>query len=118
MNSCSQISYVPCGCKAILSPEDPRAEIWKAVFGCLEFPLKSPQFHDAQAEGEQPSRFLKGDWMALSEDQKKRLCYEMKKKFGIGDSVFRAQMSALGYVPIKDVNIHVLICGLHTRCSS
>lgn len=116
MISQAQTNYVPCGCKAILSPEDPRAEIWKAVFNCLEFPLASPLFHNAQAEGEQPSRFLKGDWMALSEDQKERLCHEMKKRFSIGDSVFRAQMKALGYVPIKDENIHVSICELHARC--
>jgi len=56
---------VPCGCKAILSEKDPRAEIWRNVFGCLEFPLCSPMPLMGKAEGELESRFLRGDWSAL-----------------------------------------------------
>ena len=76
-----QRSHVPCGCRAILSEKDPRAEIWMAVFGCLEFPLQNPIPLMARATGENAERFLKGDWEALSLDQQVQLCQEMKKKF-------------------------------------
>jgi len=106
---------VPCGCKAILSEEDPRAEIWRNVFGCLEFPLCSPMPLMGKAEGELESRFLRGDWSALSPEQQQKLCQEMIIKFGIDDHVFRMQNQALGYVPINDQNITVVVCQLHTR---
>lgn len=110
----STANYVPCGCKAHLNEKDPRAEIWRNVFGCLEFPLKNPISHIGQAEGEHEDRFLYGDWDALSFDQKVKMLIEMKKKFGISEQVFSSQVKALGYIPIKDQNIDVVICQKHT----
>lgn len=107
---------MPCGCKAHLSKDDIRASIWMAALGCLEFPLQNPIRHLAQAQGEKPTYFLKGDWKALSEAQKSRIFAEMKKKFGIDIQIFLNQINVLGYMPIKDVNINVEICGLHQRC--
>ena len=111
-----QASYVPCGCKALLNEKDPRAAIWKAVFGKLEFPLLHPIANLAQAEGEQLARFLQGDWNALGSSEQVKLAYEMKKRFpGLNDLEFLAQNKALGYIPIKDVNISVILCQRHTR---
>jgi len=117
MSICNiQDSYVPCGCKAHLDPKDPRNSIWKYALGSLEFPLQNPLSHKGEADGETPALFLMGDWKALSEDQKTRMCKKLKKKFNINGQVFRSQMKALGYMPIKDENIIVEICGLHARC--
>jgi len=112
----NQVSYVPCGCKALLSEKDHRAASWKAVFGCLEFPLKSPIATTGSGPGESPGRFLMGDWEALSMDKKSMLFHEMERIFpGINYGDFVAQNRTLGYIPIKDVNISVLVCQLHTR---
>jgi len=116
MNCVEQVSYVPCGCKAHLDPKDPRASIWKYALGCLEFPLQNPISHMGEAQGEKPSRFLKGDLRAISKDQKSRMFEKLKKKFGINIQIFLRQIKALGYMPIKDENIIVEICGLHSRC--
>ena len=117
MAACLQNSYVPCGCKAILSEMDPRAPIWLAVFGKLEFPLKNPVPTIGAGPGEFHDRFLRGDWEALSLDQQTMLFREMEKRFsGLNYGAFVAQNRALGYIPIKDKNISVLVCGLHTRC--
>lgn len=112
----AQVNYVPCGCKAILSEKDPRAPIWRAVLGKLEFPLLNPIHHVGSAEGEYKDFFLKGDWKALSEEEQNKLANEMQKRFGINEKMFFGQIKTLGYVPIKDVNISVLFCQLHTRC--
>lgn len=118
----AQAYYVPCGCKAVLSEKDLRAGIWRAVFGKLEFPLIHPLNHWAHAEGEHGDRFLKGDWEALSEEEKVKLAREMRKKFGVNEAAFMSQNRALGYIPIKDQNITVVCCQLHSRlrlwCSS
>jgi len=111
-----QDSYVSCGCKAVLSPKDPRASIWKYSLGSLEFPLQNPISHRGKAQGEKPARFLQGDWRALSEVQKSRMFEKLKKKFNINIQFFLSQIKALGYMPIKDENITVVICGLHERC--
>lgn len=116
MAACMQSSYVPCGCKALLSEKDPRAPIWMAVFGKLEFPLKNPVPTMGMGPGEIPDRFLKGDWGALSLDQQNILINEMVKKFKANVNNFADQLNTLGFIPIKDVNISVLVCGLHTRC--
>lgn len=117
MSCCSQESYVPCGCKALLDSRDPRAEIWMKVLGCLEFPLQNPLSHEHAAYGEIGiHRFLKGDWAALSLDQQKTLAEEMQRVFKVEPAVFRQQMRALGFVPIKDVHITVKICSTHLRC--
>ena len=105
----------PCGCRACLSEEDPRAEIWKEVFGCLEFPLKNPVAISGNAVGEAGSSFLMGNWEALSVDEQNRMIQAMKRKFGVDEQVFRAQIRVFGYVPIKDENITVIICEKHTR---
>jgi len=110
-----QASYVPCGCKALLSEKDPKAVIWKAVFGCLEFPLKSPLHHVGVAHGEFMASFLMGDWEALSLQQQTELINQMREKFGVSLNEFKSQVKAYGYIPIKDTNISVLICQLHTR---
>lgn len=116
--SCTvQDSYVPCGCKAILSERDPRAKIWMKVLGCLEFPLQNPLNHQHAAYGEKGiSLFLRGDWDALSLDQQRTLAEEMQKNFKVDPAVFRQQMRALGFVPIKDEHITVQICQVHLRC--
>jgi hypothetical protein len=111
----NQVSYVPCGCKAILDEKDPRAAIWKAVFGCLEFPLKSPLSHFGEAEGEFRARFFMGDWEALSLQQQNELINQMREKFKVNMNDFADQLNTLHYIPIKDVNINVLVCQLHTR---
>jgi hypothetical protein len=105
----------PCGCKAILNKKDPRAAIWKKVFGCLEFPLLSPIPVLGTALGEPTAKFLMGDWEALNFEQKTKMLSEMKKKFGISAQDFVMQNKALGYVPIKDQNVTVVVCQLHTR---
>jgi hypothetical protein len=115
MAVCMQRSYVPCGCKAHLSESDPRAEIWRAVFGKLEFPLLHPIKHEGQAVGEPLCGFLQGDWNALSEEEQVKLAGEMKKRFGVSEAAFIAQNKAIGYIPIKDVNITVVCCQLHSR---
>lgn len=112
----AQAEYAPCGCKAILSPGDPRARIWKAALGCLEFPLKGPVPVRGQGPGEDPARFLRGDWEALSMDQQIKIRAEMKRIYHASSSEFDQQIKSLGFFPIKDENINVLICGLHTRC--
>jgi len=115
--SCTvQDSYVPCGCKAILRENDPRAGIWKKIFGCLEFPLKNPVSTEGAARGEGSARFLMGDWAALSWDQKVIMKTEMKKRFNASSFEFDEQIRILGFVPIKDVNISIKICNLHFRC--
>jgi len=114
MSTSANVMRVPCGCKALLNEKDPRAEIWMKVFGKLEFPLQSPVQHLGQAEGEHPDKFLRGDWSALEPEEQQRLCQAMKDKFRVDDKIFRSQVQTLGYVPIKDVNIHVFICQKHT----
>lgn len=111
----SQVHYVPCGCKAHIESNDPRAEIWIAVFGKREFPLKHPLAKIGSGPGESADRFLEGDWEALSMEEQVKLAEAMKRKFGVPDSVFISQMKALGYVPIKDRNITVVCCQLHSR---
>jgi hypothetical protein len=101
-----------------LSEEDPRAEIWKEVFSKLEFPLKNPISHNGKAVGEPRASFLMGDWDALSQDEQNRMIQAMKKKFGVDEQVFRAQIRVFGYVPIKDENITVIWCKKHTRAIS
>lgn len=116
MSCCSQESYVPCGCKAHLDSRDPRAEVWMKVLGCLEFPLQNPVSHQHNAYGEaHPSMFLRGDWLALSLDQQRILAEEMERKFKVDSAIFKQQMRALGFVPIKDVRITVSCCQLHSR---
>jgi len=114
--SCSaQANYVPCGCRAHLNEKDPRAEIWLAVFGKLEFPLLHPIAHIGQAVGEPPYRVLQGDWRALSEEEQNMLAEQMRTKFGASPAAFLAQNKAIGYIPIKDKNITVVCCKLHSR---
>jgi hypothetical protein len=110
-----QASYVPCGCRALLAEKDPRAEIWLSVFGKLEFPLLHPIHHQGQGPGENSDLFLQGDWNALSQDQQFKLCDAMKTKFNVKESLFLSQIHALGYIPIKDRNITVVLCQLHSR---
>lgn len=111
----SQTHYVPCGCRAHLSEKDPRSAIWLAVFGKLEFPLKHPLAKFGSGPGEAQDRFLEGDWEALSLEEQAMLGVKMREKFGVPDSVFISQVKALGYVPIKDRNITVVCCQLHSR---
>ena len=115
MSTCFAVSYVPCGCKAHLDAKDPRAEIWMKVFGCLSFPLKHPISHMAITKGESSARYLQGDWRALSDEEKLRMVAEMKEKFGVSQEVFMSQIRAVGYVPIKDENITITCCQLHSR---
>ena len=116
MSCVEQVSYVPCGCKAHIHEKDFRASIWRAALGCLEFPLQNPIYHMGEAQGEKPARFLKGDWRALSEEQKHKIFIAIRHKFSVNIEIFRKQIEALGYMPIKDENITVEICGLHQRC--
>ena len=111
----SQVEYEPCGCKAVLSEKDERASIWKAALGCLEFPLQTPIAHMGQGPGERTARFLKGDFQALDERQQFDLFHEMEKKFKVNIREFQVQVEVLGYIPIKDENITVVCCGLHSR---
>jgi len=48
--------------------------------------------------------------------QKEGILVEMRAKFRINTSIFQNQIRALGYMPIKDENITVSICALHSRC--
>jgi hypothetical protein len=116
MQSLENVEYEPCGCLAMLDPKDPRAPLWNKVLGCLEFPLKGPVATSGFGPGEPEAMFLKGDWMALSAAQKGKIKAAMKERFGASEAEFEEQMKALGYFPIKDENITVKICGLHTRC--
>ena len=115
--SCSESEvYIPCGCKAHLFKEDPRASLWAYALGCLEFPLISPISHYGNADGMAGSRkFLKGDWAALSDAEKARMTEKLIKKFGISLQEFESQMKSVGYMPIKDENIILVICQKHSR---
>lgn len=115
MSSCATVEYEPCGCMACLNPKDPRAEVWKYALGCLEFPLKHPVPHMGSAPGVRDS-FLEGDWEALTVQQKTRMKAQMKEKFGLSAYEFDQQMKTVGYMPIRDKNITVKICQLHSRC--
>ena len=108
--------YVPCGCYAVLLECDPRAQIWRYALGCLKFPLQNPISHVESAQGERSAYFLKGDWNALSEKQKDRMFQALKLKFNVERSEFFSQIKTVGYMPIKDENITVVICEIHTRC--
>lgn len=114
MSSCLMPGQ-PCGCRACLNEQDPRAEIWKEVFGCLEFPLKNPVAIRGNAVGEAGALFLMGDWEALSQAEQDKMIQAMKRKFGVDEQVFRAQIRVFGYVPIKDENITVIVCQKHIR---
>lgn len=113
--SCAETEYMPCGCKAHLFKEDHRVSLWRYALGSLEFPLRHPISHMGKAEGEHSAKFLEGDWAALSEDQKFRMCKKMMQKFGIPRSEFEKQIRALGYMPIKDENIILVIYQKHSR---
>jgi hypothetical protein len=110
--STTELKKPPCGCKAIIAEEDPRAEIWMKVFGCLEFPLLSPM---PVSLGNPSKRFLRGDLDALTPEQMCSLFEEMHKKFAVDRKWFATQNRALGYVPILDENITVAMCELHSR---
>ncbi|MCJ7459226.1 MAG: hypothetical protein MUP17_09565 [candidate division Zixibacteria bacterium] len=64
--------------------------------------------------GEPRAAFLMGDWEALSQDEQEQMIQAMKRKFGVDEQVFRAQVRVFGYVPIKDENITVIVCEKHT----
>jgi hypothetical protein len=112
----AQANYVPCGCLALLDRNDPRAELWKKVLGSLEFPLKGPTRVMGFGPGEPQAMFLREDWEALTVAQKSKIRAAMRDNFGASEAEFEQQMKTLGYFPIKDENITIRICGLHTRC--
>lgn len=102
-----------CGCEAEISEGDPRAEIWREVFGKLAFPLKHPiPFSMETFPGK---RFLAGDANALTEEQKERLKSAMARKFGVPKEHIEKSLRD-GIIPILDENVSISICNLHIRC--
>lgn len=102
-----------CECYAIISKEDPRAEIWKQVYPDGSMPLKHPlqvknsNFPDAL--------FYVGDAERLSEEQKELMASLMAKKFKIPKEEVLHNL-ATGQFHIRSDNITVQICELHVRC--
>jgi hypothetical protein len=102
-----------CGCAAIINEKDPRAEIWKEVFGQLVFPLKHPvPFQMSTFPGKM---FVAGDPAALSEEEKEKLKSAMASKFGVPKEEIQKSIDD-GLIPILFENIGIKICDLHIRC--
>jgi hypothetical protein len=103
-----------CGCQAILDEKDPRAGIWKGVFGKLEFPLKHPvPFKMETFPGQ---LFFAGDSNALSPQEKERFISAMMKKFNVTREHVLTSWDVAGCIPILWENITLKICELHLRC--
>jgi hypothetical protein len=99
-----------CGCEATISESDPRAEIWKYVFGKRSFPLKHPlpvNMGDVDGIG------YEGDATVLTEEQKQRLIEKMTAKFGITKEDVTSVLES-GVVPIKAENVIVSWCHQHS----
>jgi hypothetical protein len=100
-----------CGCQASISKDDPRAEIWKYVFGELSFPLRHPIPSNM---GTVVGTGYEGDASALTEEQKQRLVKAMTEKFHIPEIEVTKVLDS-GIIPIKAIGVSVVICNKHMR---
>jgi hypothetical protein len=98
-----------CGCKARINEKDPRAELWKYIFGSLTFPLLGPFLVPM---GDVVGYGFKGDARALTSEQRERLIEKMVEKFHITREEVEEGLKD-GVVPIKGEEVIVEICRLH-----
>jgi hypothetical protein len=99
-----------CGCKATISSDDPRAEIWLHVFGERSFPLKHPLPVNM---GRVVGIGYEGDATCLTETQRQRLIEKMTKKFNITPKDVTKVLDS-GVIPIKAENVTVSWCHKHS----
>jgi len=100
-----------CGCRATISENDPRAELWQYIFGSRSFPLKHPL---PMNMGPVVGQGYEGDATELTPEQRERLIEAMTKKFGITRADVN-QSLLMGIVPIKADGVTVSWCSRHSR---
>lgn len=98
-----------CGCTAIISKDDPRAELWQYVLGCLEVPLKHPV-----PEKTNFGLCYAADPTKLTPEQRERLIEKMAEKFHLQRSEVVEDLEK-GFLPIKAENVTLNICPDHFR---
>lgn len=104
-----------CECYAVISEDDPRAEIWGKVDPERRIPLKHPLYVKATEGQFQGMIFYEGDTSRLSLDQLQTISKEMERKFNIPAGEVLADLMK-GILPVKTDNCTVFICELHFRC--
>ena len=102
-----------CECWAKISDSDSRADIWRQITPDLKIPLKHPM--PVNLDGpEGPMRFYEGDPERLTNEQHISIAEAMESKFGYRRDLVLQDLRN-GNLPIKEDNVTVFWCALHTR---
>jgi hypothetical protein len=111
-------SVMGCGCVAWVSPQDPRAQLWKYILGDsrarLSIPLRQPLPRLADGGPFAGKEFYEADIGAFSPEQMQRLIERMAAKFNLTTDEIKRDIDRSG-IPILADNVTVKWCEKHTN---